>query len=86
MCNPFFYEFQVVPSLNVFKLVCCTVTMYTTDAEAGGLALIGVLISLAGGKGHAGGHDLFSERGDFTGCSSRGCLVASSWYIEFAVF
>jgi hypothetical protein len=31
MCNLFFDEFQVVPSVNVFKLFC--VLLYTTEVE-----------------------------------------------------
>jgi hypothetical protein len=36
MCNPFFYEFTVfrlVPSVSVFKLVCCSSDIYTSEAE-----------------------------------------------------
>jgi hypothetical protein len=33
MCNPFFYEIQVVPPVNAFKVVCCIATMYSTEAE-----------------------------------------------------
>ncbi len=33
MCDPFFYEFRVVPSVNVFKLFFCTATTYATDTE-----------------------------------------------------
>jgi hypothetical protein len=28
MCDPFFYEFRVVPSVNVFKLVFCTANIH----------------------------------------------------------
>ncbi len=36
MCNYsilFFPEFRVIPSANVFQLVCYTATLFTTEAE-----------------------------------------------------
>ncbi len=51
MRNPFFNEFKLVMSINAFKLVFCTSTIYTPKKlKARGLTLIGVLISLARGK------------------------------------
>jgi hypothetical protein len=32
MCDPFFHEFQVIPSANGFQLVCYTATSFTTEA------------------------------------------------------
>jgi hypothetical protein len=32
MCNPLFYEFQVIPSTNVFQLIRYIVTLFTREA------------------------------------------------------
>jgi hypothetical protein len=50
MCYPFFHDFRVIPSENGFQLVCNTASLFTTEAR--GLALIGVLPTLAGREGH----------------------------------
>jgi hypothetical protein len=49
---PFFHEFRVTtPSKNGFQVVCYTATLFTTEAIASGLTLIGVLLTLAAGEG-----------------------------------
>ncbi len=32
MCNPFFYEFRVILSANVFQFVCYIANLFTTEA------------------------------------------------------
>jgi hypothetical protein len=61
------------PSANVLKLVCYTETIFTTELMARWLTLIGVLLSLAGGEGREGGHDL-SGYG-----SLQGHAAAAAW-------
>ncbi len=51
MCNPFFYELWVIPSANVFQLVCYIATLCTTKAVDKRVDLICVLLTLAGGEG-----------------------------------
>jgi hypothetical protein len=34
MCNLFFYEFRVIPSANVFQLVCYSATICTTNSKS----------------------------------------------------
>jgi|688.fasta_scaffold782198_1 hypothetical protein len=53
VCNPFFHEFQVIPSANGFRLVCLTATLFTTDSQrqqTRGLTLSDILLTLAGGE------------------------------------
>ncbi len=51
MCNPFFYEFQVILSSNVFQPVCNIANLFTTEAvDYRGLTLIGIFLTLAGGE------------------------------------
>jgi hypothetical protein len=51
MFDPFLNEFRVILSANVFKLVCYTATILTTEAVGyRGLTLIGVLLTIAAGE------------------------------------
>jgi hypothetical protein len=95
-CHPFFYEFRESPSVNIFKLVCCVATTYTTDAKSRGLALIDVLFIFTWG-GEWGAMVCFVMQAR----KSQGCVAPaaqaeasvlkatinfSCWYTALAVF
>ncbi len=75
MCNPFCYEFQVVPSVNFFKLVRCTGSTYTTDAEGERVDPDWLLDQLNRRRGGGGAMICFvmeACKGRLHGCSGRG--------------
>ncbi len=66
MCNPFFYEFRVIPSASVFHLVCYTATIFTTEAVDQRVDPDRRLALLAGGEGPC-----FFSDGSLPGCFAQ---------------
>jgi hypothetical protein len=51
MFDPFLNEFRVILSANMYRLVCYTATILTTEAVGRGLTQFGVLLTLAAREG-----------------------------------
>ncbi len=63
ICNPFFHEFQVVPSAKGFKLVCYTATLFTTEARDQRIDPDRRLAYLSRRRGAADNQNLHSSHG-----------------------
>jgi hypothetical protein len=77
MCNPFFSEFRAILAANVFQLVCYIANLFTTEAVARRLNLIGIFLTIAGGE-LQGGMICFVMETCKSGLLGQGLLSSSN--------